>query len=291
MNIPAPRFIVDKIFPEGLTILAGKAKTGKSYLMYNTILDVISGGLVLGEFKSEQCEILFLGLEDTLRRLKHRAIQLSDDIPKGIHITCKWDIGSEGRKDLEQYLDKHPNIGMVVVDTLSKVRGWEKTNKNSYQKDYDTIDAWAQIARERKISIVMVHHLNKNQENQDPLDYVNGTSGLTAACDNVMILTKTNNNKKCDYFLYIRGNDTEEQDIALSFDNGLWSYVGDATLLKGTDKQNDFLLSFEDDEEITNQKVMDRLECTNTNAKAIINRSHDNDLIKRVSRGIYKKKV
>jgi len=102
---------------------------------------------------------------------------------------------------------------------------------------------------------------------------------------------KTKNNKKCDYFLYIRGNDTEEQDIALSFNNGLWLYEGDATQLKGTDKQNDLLLSFDDDEEITNKKVMDRLKYTETNAKAIIKRSFDSDLIKKVSRGIYKKKV
>jgi RecA-family ATPase len=61
---------------EGLTILAGKGKIGKSWLALGIAIAVASGGYALGSIKVEQGDVLYLALEDNERRLQKRLRQL-----------------------------------------------------------------------------------------------------------------------------------------------------------------------------------------------------------------------
>src|SRR5215203_4885355 len=66
------RWTVPGILPEGVTILSGKAKMGKSWLALGWCLAVASGGAALGKRKVEKGEALYLALEDNPRRLQQR---------------------------------------------------------------------------------------------------------------------------------------------------------------------------------------------------------------------------
>ncbi len=70
-DIPPVRWILPGILPEGLTILAGKPKMGKSWLALDLSVAVATGGKVLG-LQVEQAGVLYLALEDTKRRLQDR---------------------------------------------------------------------------------------------------------------------------------------------------------------------------------------------------------------------------
>jgi len=70
------RIILPDLIPEGLTILAGKPKIGKSFLALDVCMAVAANCFVLGQTKPVQGDALYLALEDSQRRLKKRMDKL-----------------------------------------------------------------------------------------------------------------------------------------------------------------------------------------------------------------------
>lgn len=66
------RWVIYGLLPEGLAILSGPPKIGKSWLVMNLCLATATGGHALGKFKVDPGEVLLLSLEDNERRLKGR---------------------------------------------------------------------------------------------------------------------------------------------------------------------------------------------------------------------------
>src|SRR5262249_27485549 len=66
------RIILPDLIPEGVTVLAGKPKIGKSWFALDVCVAVAGGRFVLGEVKPVQGYVLYLALEDSPRRLKKR---------------------------------------------------------------------------------------------------------------------------------------------------------------------------------------------------------------------------
>ena len=69
---PTP-FLVDELIPEGLHILAGAPKIGKSWLALWLCL-CVSQGQPLGYFATTQGEVLYLSLEDSFQRIQTRLL-------------------------------------------------------------------------------------------------------------------------------------------------------------------------------------------------------------------------
>src|SRR5262249_19836819 len=72
MTFEPLKYVVPGIFVEGLTLLAGKPKIGKSWLVLHAALAVARGGFTLGELHCKQGDVLYLALEDSERRLRSR---------------------------------------------------------------------------------------------------------------------------------------------------------------------------------------------------------------------------
>src|SRR5689334_12578773 len=66
------RYIVPAYIAEGCTLLAGRPKLGKSWLMLEIGLAVSRGGTCLGGIACDQGDVIFLALEDNERRLQRR---------------------------------------------------------------------------------------------------------------------------------------------------------------------------------------------------------------------------
>lgn len=64
-------FIVDNLIPQGVNVISGASKIGKSWLMLWLGLQVAQGLPVWG-LTTQQCDVLYLSLEDTQRRIKDR---------------------------------------------------------------------------------------------------------------------------------------------------------------------------------------------------------------------------
>ena len=124
MDLPPLKYTIENILPHGFFILAGGAKVGKSWLAEQISYAVASGGNLWG-FQAIQSEVLYLGLEDTLVRLQNR-FEMFDayDYMENIHFVLHAnDVSSGIEADIREYLNDHPNIKLIVIDTLQHIRG------------------------------------------------------------------------------------------------------------------------------------------------------------------------
>ena len=218
-------FIVDSLIPQGVNVLSGASKIGKSWLMLWLGLQV-SQGLPVWGMKTQQCDVLYLSLEDTHRRIKDRLYNLTDDAPRNLHfaVMCGL-IGNGLEEQITDFLKEYPKTKLVIIDTLQKVRdsngGTGKTGM--YGNDYDDISSIKRIADEYSIAIILVHHLRKLKDGDDPFNEVSGSTGIIGAADTNFILKRKRSDNTAT--LLVSGRDVEYQELTLQFNDLVWELV------------------------------------------------------------------
>lgn len=215
-------FIVENLIPQGVSVLSGASKIGKSWLMLWLGLQ-ISQGLSVWEMPTKQCDVLYMSLEDTHRRIKDRLYSLTDTAPNNLHfaVMCRL-IGSGLEKQITDFLSDHPKTKLVIIDTLQKVRD-SKGSAGMYGNDYDDISSIKRIADEFNISIILVHHLRKLRDGDDPFNEVSGSTGIIGAADTNFILKRRRSGNEAT--LLASGRDVEYQELTLQFNNLVWELV------------------------------------------------------------------
>ena len=86
-TLPPTRFIIDRLLPQGLHILAGAPKVGKSWLALWLCLQVAQGTSVW-DFPTHRGTVLYLCLEDSLTRIQSRLFQITDDAPEALSLSA-----------------------------------------------------------------------------------------------------------------------------------------------------------------------------------------------------------
>lgn len=231
-----PRWAVPDLLMEGLALLAGRPKLGKSWLALNIGVDVASGSQALGKIRTIAGEVLYLALEDGERRMQERLQLVLGDRPPPPMLSFaydwpKFDDHEKGLELLAEWMTTHPLARLIVIDTFKRVRPAERgSNKRLYDLDYDALAPLAALAREHGIAVVVVFHARKG-EADDPLDLVSGTTGLSGACDAVFVLRRERG--QADASLFVTGRDIEERDMAMKWhgdtaDRFWWEWIGEA---------------------------------------------------------------
>lgn len=130
---------------------------------------------------------------------------------------------------LTNYLNINPGCGLVVIDTLQRVRRTTGKAINAYQADYKDVGILQKFASEREICIVLVHHLRKMKDETDPFAQISGTNGIFGAADSAFVMTR---DRRVDDTtkLSVTGRDLEEFELALRLDKTQcrWQNLGDA---------------------------------------------------------------
>lgn len=228
-ELPAVKWSVHDLFPEGVTLLAAKAKKGKSTLMLHVGSSVSGGTMALGHFATEQSEVLFVFLEENERRLQKRMRQMMQGtrVPAGLHVVYEWPLLDHGGLEaLDTYLEAHPGIGMVVIDTLEHVRAKRRIANGLYGDDYAAVRGLQQLAGKRQVAIVAITHLRKAPAD-DPFDEINASMGLLSGVDNAVVMRPAQGVME----LHRRGRDYEDDTVlALKGDTKtlLWTVAGEA---------------------------------------------------------------
>lgn len=238
-DYPEPKWAVEGLIQEGVTLLAGAPKLGKSWLALALAIAVAEGGYALGTLLAEFGEALYLALEDGPRRLQNRLKKLlrGAGVPLGLHFATDWQkFDQGGLEDLDDWIRAHPNCRLVIIDTLKKVRPAERMNQNAYSTDYDALSPLAQIAQARGISILVVHHTNK-MTSDDPVNLISGSLGLSGAADAVLVLSRQRGQTGAT--LFVTGRDVDEKELALKWDSDLanWRLLGDAQEQRKSDER------------------------------------------------------
>ncbi len=230
-DIPPIRFIVNNLLSVGLNIVASPPKYGKSWMMLALCLAVASGGRFLG-YTTNQCGCLYLALEDSQRRLKTRMDKLlaGKAAPAGFHFATMADTIDNGLFDeLADFLKVHPDTGLIVIDTLQRVRGAAHGKEGAYAADYREVGTLKAFADSHNVALLLVHHLRKMKDDGDPFNMISGTNGIMGASDATMVLTKEKRGDS-NATLSVVGRDIESSDTVLRFnkDTCYWENLGDA---------------------------------------------------------------
>src|SRR5215203_6764405 len=230
LELPPIRWSVQGLLPEGVTLLAGKPKLGKSWMGLDIAIAISTGGVALGTRQVEMGDVLYMALEDNYRRLRKRLKKLlSGEAPERLHIVTEWPRMDEGGADaLERWLEAHPDARAVVVDILKRVRPRTSPNRSIYEADYEALEAMQRLAAKYEVSILVVHHLRK-QGAADPLDEISGSTGLSGGADGVLVLKRDRG--RADAYLHVTGREIEEEaELALRWNADLasWTLAGDA---------------------------------------------------------------
>jgi hypothetical protein len=214
-QFPPMKHVIPGLLTEGLTLLAGKPKKGKTWMALDIAISVASPRICLGDFVPVQGDTLYIALEDNSRRLQRRLkhILVHDDVawPERLTFAFTWRrLNEGGLADLAEWLGEHSGARLIVIDTFAAVRAIAKDY--GYNEDYSALAGLQRFAGERGIAVLVVHHLRKAGAD-DFGDEISGTLGLTAAVDGYLVLRGDGNSAE----LCLRSRDIEEQKFGASF--------------------------------------------------------------------------
>jgi len=224
---PEPRWAVPGIVAEGLTLLAGPPKSGKSWLLLGLGWSVACGGMALGRLRVEPGEVLYCALEDTPRRLQDRLDKVlgPEAAPTRLHVVTMLPEMPQAIELLDEWLTEHPGTRLLIVDVLGKIRPAAGPQADRYEHDYKVIGALKRLADEHAVAVLVSTHTRKMGA-EDVFDTVSGSVGLTGAADSTLVLRRARG--ETEGTLNVTGRDVPECEYALTFDapSGSWSLLG-----------------------------------------------------------------
>jgi Mrp family chromosome partitioning ATPase len=250
-EFPPRRWAIPDLITEGVTILAGKPKAGKSWLALNIAVAVATGGKALGKIQVEQGGVLYLAMEDSERRLKERLKKIvgpDEPFPEGLHIITATGfppLHNGGLIALDAWLKDHPEVKLVIIDTLGRVKPARGRHQDAYDHDTLVISALQKISFDHQTAFLVIHHTKKAGVD-DFVDEVSGTFGLTGAADAIVVLSRVARGR-LDGILKLTGRDVEEQELPLKFDPllGTWVITDDGDVVKaGRSMERNTLIDF-----------------------------------------------
>jgi hypothetical protein len=246
MTFPPVAFCVPDLIPEGLTLLAGKPKIGKSWFGLDICIAVAAGRACLGERQPVQGSVLYAAMEDNNKRMQRRIDKIlktfGSDWPADLTLAHTWQrLDKGGVADLGEWIEQAKNPRLIVLDTLAGVKPIR--TQQGYTEDYESLAALHRLANDKGVSIVVLHHTRK-MEADDPVDTVSGTLGLAGCADSVLVLNRSSKGTT----LYVRGRDVEEAEHAVIFDRLTcrWTIMGSAAEVHRSNERGRILLALED---------------------------------------------
>ena len=208
--------IIDGLLYAGVYILAGAPKIGKSFLVAQIAYHV-STGRKLWDFDVHQGTVLYLALEDDYQRIQSRMFIMYgvNDTPNLHFATVAGKIGNGLDEQLENFMRKHPDTKLIIIDTMQKIRelGGESY---SYASDYEIIGRLKQFADKYCICVLTVHHTRK-QPAGDAFEMISGTTGLLGCADGSLLMQKKKRTA-LEATIDVVGRDQQDQILYLKKD-------------------------------------------------------------------------
>ena len=226
MRLPPTKFCVETLLPQGISILGGAPKIGKSWLVLDLCVRIAKGEEVWN-LKTQKGSTLYLCLEDSYRRIQERLSCITDDVPDNAYFSiCSKSMADGLCHQIKSFVSEHPDTVLIAIDTFQIIR--RSDVDMSYSNDYQEIRQMKQLADDLNISLLLVHHLRK-QGDSDPLNKLSGSTGISGAVDAVFVLDKSKRSQD-SATLIGTGRDIEYRELELRFDRDCctWGFLSDS---------------------------------------------------------------
>jgi hypothetical protein len=224
MTLPEINWAVPGLVPDGLTLLAGPPKLGKSWLVLDLAIQVAGGGAFL-DIDVPRGDVLYLALEDNARRLQGRARTLlaGRPAPQRLELwTRAGKLSDSLLPEVEEWLDAQPEPRLVIIDTLGRVQGGATLDSKDggYADAIEALAGLQDMAAARGVAVVVITHTKKGGWSAagDPLEAVLGSQGYAGTADSIMVLKRERGEELGQ--LFVTGREiSEELTYKVRFDD------------------------------------------------------------------------
>jgi len=214
--------------PQGLTVMAAPPKAGKSFFALQLSIAIAQGKSFLN-MKTNKSDVLYLALEDNKQRIQSRAKKMligETEWPRNLYINLMANNMDCGLlNDLKMKVRKNPNIKLIIIDTLQKIRGKAGKNETAYTTDYNELGEIKEFADKYDLAILLIHHFRKQKDADDVFNQFSGSNGINGVSDNMLAFQS---NKDLPTELKCKGRDVYFDPIAIELnkETQMWEALG-----------------------------------------------------------------
>ena len=247
-----PNFVVDTLISQGLHILAGSPKVGKSWLALWLAVTVAKGEPVWN-MTTKQGTTLYLCLEDSVLRIQNRLFEITEDAPSSVHFCTECDLIGQGLEEqAETFLTTHPDTVLVIIDTLQMIR---PIHDATYANDYRDLSVLKRLADKHGIAILLIHHLRKEKA-EDVFHRISGTTAISGAVDSSFTLVEEKRGSGRARLTCV-GRDIEYRELELrrGDENLLSAFMSTRTIFIGTPTELSEKIDPDKSEGVTPKKI------------------------------------
>ena len=190
------RWLVQSLIANGLTILGGSPKSGKSYLAYALALAVATGGCWCKHWEVESGKVVFVALEDDPDETHHRLKELAGEmlVPRGqlffVHgeqAMPNFDAGALGW--IEATLQHH-EPRLLIIDPLSYLYVLKRSG-SQFEETKDMLFPLRWLGRKYGCAIVCIDHRRKrSRDDVTVFDTLHGSVAKQAVADGLLMIDR-----------------------------------------------------------------------------------------------------
>jgi len=284
-KFPKPQWVVPNIIPQGLSVIAGNPKMGKSLLALQITGDFSAGKPIFGEIAIEKSRSLYLALEDTPGRIQYRLKKQGIEANKLGNVFTDWERGYAGIEQLHQFMRDFPDTRLIVIDTLHKFYPMQDTN--DYTETDRVMSAIKHFADEYQIAVILIHHTKKCNTSNDIFHSPLGSVGIIGAADTIIILNRKRGTDAGT--LHLTGRDVQEMEKAIKFDSNIcrWGVIGNAFEVQVSESRQEIINLIEDVGPMNPRAIADALGKNRETIRNLCWKMANDGKIIKVGRGLY----
>jgi len=187
-------YLVEQIIPEfGLTILAGRPKSMKSFMAMDLAYSIQNPNSTFLGFKCTYGDVLLLALEDNDLSMNRRVKSMNNQtkIKPVTFVNQCPQIGFGFEESVDNWIQQVKNPKLVIIDTFQKIKSLSGGGKNSnaYEVDYYYLGKLHALALSKRIHILYLHHLSQATKEYS-WDKIMGSTGHQGVTDAMYMLER-----------------------------------------------------------------------------------------------------
>ena len=169
-ELPPARWIAEGFLPTGLTILAAPGGKFKTFTLLQIAKDVAEGNNVLGKFKAEKQNILFINEESPEIIMQDRLKLFGGEQPENIYFTHFANIKlNETDSELLLKICREKEIKFIIIDSITRVQDIaDSKSSDEVKKNFEKLTPLLTEG----ISVLYTHHTRK------PIGFSNQPTGI-----------------------------------------------------------------------------------------------------------------
>ena len=230
--------IVQDIFSVGVNVFGAPQKIGKTFFCLQ-LANCIASGQTFLEKDVQQGYVHYIALEDLKENFQKRLRNFNIDISSnlGFQFSQAYDKNFDAERIIIEQKQCHPDLKFMIIDTFAKVRNLRNMCKqDKYDYEYKELSYYHELGYKYGIGILLVTHVTKKFDRDNPFDCIYGSRGVTAAADGLLVMQRasvTTNLKE----IFISGKDIPFDNVVLEQNaNLLYSLTEQETEMTPADK-------------------------------------------------------